>query len=169
MQDARIRSVVEASDSSREAHVGSGEPHRVRVFTRFDGIDHPIRVNVPATSTVAYYELDLPGNVRRLRASGGGDLGGYRYTAFGQTKDDTATLTQPLRWKARWHSTLNGAEVYDVRARQWAPEIGAFLSIDDYEYFIATTTLWAWPPAPDGGAPQCETKCGIDFDLAMRT
>jgi hypothetical protein len=38
---------------------------------------------------VAYYELDLAGNVRRLREPGGNDLGGYRYTAFGDTLEDT--------------------------------------------------------------------------------
>ena len=111
----------------------------------FDGIDHPLRIKVPATSTLAYYELDLAGNVRRLRASGGGDLGGYRFTAFGQTKEDTSTLAQPLRWKARWHQTLNGFEFYDVRARQWAPEIGAFVSIDNYRHAHISSTLWGWP------------------------
>jgi RHS repeat-associated protein len=115
----------------------------VKEATLFDGIDHPLRIK--HAGGVAYYELDLAGNVRRLRNSGGSDLGGYRYTAFGQTKEDTATLVQPLRWKARWHSTLNGAEIYDVRARQWAPEIGAFLSVDEFGFFQATTTLWGWP------------------------
>jgi RHS repeat-associated protein len=111
--------------------------------TLFDGIDHPLRIK--HAGGVAYYELDLAGNVRRLRIAGGADLGGYRYTAFGQTKDDTATLLQPLRWKARWHSTLNGAEIYDVRARQWAPELGAFISIDEYWAHGFQGTLWSWP------------------------
>jgi hypothetical protein len=68
----------------------------------------------------AYYELDLAGNVRALRASGGADLGGYRYSAFGKTVEDTATanLDQPLRWKARWHQTFHGSEFYEVGARQ---------------------------------------------------
>ncbi len=35
----------------------------------FDGIDHPLRIKIAATSTTAYYEIDLAGNVRGLRAS----------------------------------------------------------------------------------------------------
>lgn len=131
---------LHGGSSRRKRRTASGSG-----FYLFDGIDHPLRIKVPATSTVAYYELDLAGNVRRLRNSGGSDLGGYRYTAFGQTKDDTSTLVQPLRWKARWHSTVSGAEIYDVRARQWAPEVGAFISVDEYEYHRETSTLWAWP------------------------
>jgi RHS repeat-associated protein len=98
----------------------------------------------------------------------GADVDGYRYTAFGQTKEDTATLAQPLRWQARWHSTLNGVEVYDVRARQWAPEIGTFLSIDDYGYFSPSTTLWGWPGMspekyrdPTGRGPIAEIICAL--------
>ena len=48
------------------------------------------------TNTTAYFELDLAGNVRGLRASGGASLGDYRYSAFGQTLEDTTMITQPL-------------------------------------------------------------------------
>ena len=111
-------------------------------FYLFDGIDHPLRIKQGAT--IAYYEIDLAFNVRRLRASGGVDLGGYRYTAFGQTKTDTTTLAQQLRWKGRWASAVAGG-IYDVRARQWAPELGVFLSIDEYEFHDMKSTLWGWP------------------------
>jgi RHS repeat-associated protein len=110
----------------------------------FDGIDHPLRIKIAASSTTAYYELDLAGNVRGLRASGGADLGGYRYTAFGETVEDTTTITQPLRWKGRWFSPVAGG-IYDVRARQWSPEIGAFLTVDEYTYLRPESTLWSWP------------------------
>jgi len=33
-----------------------------------------------------YYEVDLAGNVRGLRASGDASLGGYRYSAFGHPR-----------------------------------------------------------------------------------
>ena len=82
----------------------------------FDGIDHPLRIKVAASNTIAYYELDLAGNVRGLRASGGASLGGYRYSAFGQTLEDTSSITQSLRWKGRWFSPVAGG-TYDVRAR----------------------------------------------------
>ena len=83
--------------------------------------------------------------MRRLRAPGGGDLGGYRYTAFGKTVENTATVEQDLRWKGRWYQNLGGLEVYDVRARQWSPELGSFLSVDEQDYHDETSTLWGWP------------------------
>ncbi len=109
----------------------------------FDGIDHPLRIK--RNTTTAYYELDLASNVRALYASGGSPLGGYRYTAFGKTAEDTTTFAQPLRWKGRWHSVVGGTELYDVRARQWSPELGVFLAIDDYQFHDGKTTLWGWP------------------------
>ena len=108
----------------------------------FDGIDHPLRIKQGATT--AYYELDLAGNVRGLRASGGASLGGYRYSAFGQTLEDTSSITQPLRWKGRWFSPVAGG-TYDVRARQWSPELGIFLSVDEFRYMSSRGTLWGWP------------------------
>jgi RHS repeat-associated protein len=109
----------------------------------FDGIDHPLRMQ-RGTDTV-YYELDLAGNVRRLRGLNGLDMGGYRYTAFGETLDSPAAFDQPLRWKGRWYQNIGGTEIYDVRARQWAPALGTFLSIDEYAYHDANSTLWGWP------------------------
>jgi len=32
-----------------------------------------------------------------------------------------------------------------VRARQWSPELGAFLAVDEFEYHDAKGTLWSWP------------------------
>jgi RHS repeat-associated protein len=110
----------------------------------FDGIDHPLRIARPGASTnYDYYEVDLAGNVRGLRASGGASLGGYRYSAFGQTLEDTSLIAQPLRWKARWFSPVAGG-TYDVRARQWSPELGVFLSVDEFEFHDRRSTLWGW-------------------------
>ena len=109
----------------------------------FAGIDHPLRMHRGASTTV-YFELDLAGNVRRLRGPSGTDLGGYRYTAFGKTVTDDALVDQPLRWKGRWYSAVAGG-VYDVRARQWSPELGSFLSVDEFEFHDAKGTLWSWP------------------------
>jgi RHS repeat-associated protein len=111
----------------------------------FDGIDHPLRIARPgATTNYYYYEIDLAGNVRGLRASGGASLGGYRYTAFGQTVEDTSLVNQPLRWKGRWFSSVAGG-TYDVRARQWSPELGVFLTIDEFEEHDNASSLWGWP------------------------
>jgi hypothetical protein len=83
-----------------------------------------------ASACPNYYEVDLAGNVRRLREPGGMDLGGYRYTAFASCTPPTWTrrprnFTQPLQWKGRWFNSVAGG-VYDVRARQWSPGIGVF-------------------------------------------
>jgi len=32
-----------------------------------------------------------------------------------------------------------------VRAREWSPELGVFLSIDEYEFHDRKSTLWGWP------------------------
>jgi len=69
---------------------------------------------------------------------------GYRYSAFGQTKEDTASIAQPLRWKGRWFSSVVGG-IYDVRARQWSPEMGSFLRIDELAYHDPKGTVWSWP------------------------
>jgi len=32
-----------------------------------------------------------------------------------------------------------------MRARQWVPELGSFLSIDEFAFHDARSTLWGWP------------------------
>ena len=120
----------------------------------YAGIDHPLRgrnyaygppvgSTLPGPVTADFsYELDLAGNVRRLRAPGGADLGGYRFSAFGKTLENTATVEQPLRWKGRWLDSYAGLELYDMRARQWVPELGTFLAIDEFAFHDAKGTLW---------------------------
>ena len=93
----------------------------------YDAVDSPLRLT--RSGLRYYFEVDLAGNVRRIRDPLGDDLGGYRYTAFGELyAADAATpapsITQPLQWKGRWASSLAGG-VYDVRARQWSPGPGS--------------------------------------------
>ena len=136
----------------------------------FDGTDHPLRLR--RGGFVFFYEVDLAGNVRRLRDPSGADLGGYRYTAFGKSYAADATTpdpaaqgaVQPLRWKARWLNPLTG--LYDVRARQWSPELGAFTAIDEFVFQSMMTTLWGWPRQnpfkskdPSGHGDPCGGSC----------
>jgi hypothetical protein len=77
------------------------------------------------------------------------ERGLYRYTAFGQLYPADATtpepaIMQPLMWKGRWFSPLAGG-IYDVRARQWSPTLGAFLLVDLFELHRADSTPWSWP------------------------
>src|SRR6185312_8475888 len=59
----------------------------------FEGVDQPLRLRRSGSSY--YYEVDLTGNMRRLRDSSGADLGGYRYTAFGGAFAADATTPAP--------------------------------------------------------------------------
>jgi RHS repeat-associated protein len=112
----------------------------------YDGVDSPLRLS--RSGLIYYYEVDIAGNVRRIRDLSGNDLGGYRYTAFGElyaADADTPapSITQPLQWKGRWFNPL-ASGIYDVRARQWSPGMGAFLQIDEFEYHGRNSTLWGW-------------------------
>ena len=158
---------------------------RVQDTYLFNGIDHPLRLNhtvewgcapPPATCSKPsqlipfvvqyFYEVDLAGNVRRLRDANGADIGGYRYTAFGiafpsDAQTPAPTIDQPLRWKGRPFVNVAGG-LYDVRARWWSPQMGAFLSIDEYAYHDVNSTLWGWGGQnpvkwsdPSGNCPQC--------------
>ena len=111
----------------------------------YDDIDHPLRLN--RSGFIYYYEVDLAGNVRRLRDTSGNDLGGYRYTAFGESYPADATtptpvIDQPLQWKGRWFSSL-ASGIYDVRARQWAPGMGVFTTVDELAIYGASTSVGA--------------------------
>jgi RHS repeat-associated protein len=116
-----------------------------------------------ANGITVYFELDTIVNVRRLRGGHAvapnvteppGDLGGYRYTAFGQLQpaDDGTPYPslggqpyeQMLRWQGRPFINLAGG-LYDFRARTWSPELGAFLELDSFGYLTPTGTLWSWP------------------------
>jgi RHS repeat-associated protein len=113
----------------------------------FDGIDHPLRLRAGGVST--YYELDLAGNVRRLRDATGADKGGYRYTAFGagfpaDGETPAPSVSQPLQWKGRWFEGIAGG-AYDVRARWWSPATGTFTGVDEYGYEDLRSNLWGWP------------------------
>jgi RHS repeat-associated protein len=172
--DSNLRRISTTQSGSSEVYVFEGldriatlAPNgTVKEGYLFDGIDHPLRIKVAATNTTAYYELDLAGNVRGLRASGGASLGGYRYSAFGQTLEDTSSITQPLRWKGRWFSPVAGG-TYDVRARQWSPELGSFLSVDEFRYHDKNSTLWGWP-SMNPAHFRDSTGRKQDFDLRPR-
>jgi RHS repeat-associated protein len=125
---------------------GTCTPTSTGVLVCPDGT--PCQPQPPEPYQRYYYEVDLTGNVRRLRDEQGKDMGGYRYTAFGQTFPDDSTtpaplIDQPLRWKGRPFVNVAGG-LYDMRARWWSPGMGAFLSIDQYAYHDARSTLWGW-------------------------
>ncbi len=44
-----------------------------------------------------------------------------------------------------WRYQVGSTELYDARARLWSPDLGTFLSIDEFRSQSDTTTLWGWP------------------------
>ncbi len=65
-----------------------------------------------------------------------------------------------FRWKGRWWN--EASRTVDMRAREWSPELGVFLSIDGLGYFDTKSTLWGWPEQnplrysdPSGNCPGC--------------
>jgi RHS repeat-associated protein len=100
----------------------------------------------------------------------------YRYTAFGEayTNDTTdypaptGVNALPVRWKGRWLAysanmgTANQVELYDMRARWWSPQLGVFVSVDQFAYHDPNSTLWGWGGQsplrwndPSGNCPAC--------------
>ena len=87
-----------------------GAPHHPLRLARadFTGTPNPSPPSVATTVlyrakpvAFAYYELDLGGNIRRLRSPGGEDRGGYRYSAYGQTLEDSVQYVQRAARSAR--------------------------------------------------------------------
>jgi RHS repeat-associated protein len=140
--DGADRIAVLAPDT-RDAVTGIVTPGVVVESYLFDGIDHPLRLKRGAE--IDYFELDLAGNVRRLRSADGTDLGGDRYSAFGQTVENDALVSQPFRWKGVWRFDVGGNELYDARARMWSPALASFLSVDEFVFHDPSSTLWSWP------------------------
>ncbi|MDP9036445.1 MAG: hypothetical protein M3O50_16715 [Myxococcota bacterium] len=99
----------------------------------------------------SYYELDLAGNVRRLRDKTGADLGGYRYTAFGQMLaadggTPAPSVEQPLRWKGRMFVDVAGG-IYDgERGVGLLPEFALGTAFSGLSTSGGLTAVTSWAP-----------------------
>jgi RHS repeat-associated protein len=154
------------------AEIDDAQPSVKRTYL-WEGVDHPLRAR-DASGVRAYYELDLAGNVRRLRAPNSGtDLGGHRYGAFGKrlapsAKTPAPLYEQPFSWKGRWtHDwTSASAPLVDMRARVWSPGMAAFTSVDELGYHDARSTLWGWPRQNPISWSDPSGRYGIDGSFA---
>jgi hypothetical protein len=153
------------------SRTGTSPVAAIRQRILYEGIDTPLWLYDAAQRVSAYYELDVIGNVRRLRAgkyageTAGrpplpADLGGYEYLAFGKavtgagapaaprvpdvTTGSLVAFNQFLRWQARPFVDRAGG-VYDFRSRWWSVETATFLEPDGYGYLQRPGTLWSWP------------------------
>ncbi len=44
-----------------------------------------------------------------------------------------------------WRYQVGSTELYAARARLWSPDLGTFLSIDEFAFRDSRGTLWGWP------------------------
>jgi plasmid stabilization system protein ParE len=83
--------------------------------------------------------------------------------------DDELGATIDMITKTPTIGAIYSVEVYDVRARQWCPELGAFLSIDEYEYHDETRRFGGgrivspirWAEGTSVGGRECEKSLGL--------
>ena len=73
----------------------------------YDGVDHPLRMNL--SGMIVYYEVDLAGNVRRLRDALGDDLGGYRYHGGAPMRSPWRHALRGQRWPEASGLDVRGA------------------------------------------------------------
>ena len=113
----------------------------------YDAVDSPLRL--ARSGLRYYYEVDLAGNVRRIRDPLGNDLAGIATRRSGRSTPRTPTpravaLRSRCSGRGDGLATLAGG-IYDVRARQWSPGMGVFLQVDEFEMHDRRSTLWGWP------------------------
>ena len=97
---------------------------------RIPGAAGETRIKAPEPSCVDCTEVSLHAP-RRLH--------------LGNASSCTPNASDPVvGWKGRPFVPEAGG-LYDMRARWWSPSLGVFLSMDDYEFYGRTGTLWSWP------------------------
>ena len=90
------------------------------------------RISMTTPSTAAYYSTDPLGSVTELSGAGGTQLGQYDTNPFGDgataTGVDPSVAGNPYGFAGEYQDPTTG--LYDLRARQYDPSTGRFLSRD---------------------------------------
>jgi RHS repeat-associated protein len=96
-------------------------------------------------STTSYGHFDGLGSTDRLTDGNANVTDNYTYFAFGAIKASTVTTTNPFRYVGRlgYYYDPDNAEYY-VRARQYDPASGRFLSHDPWGYGSADGNLYTY-------------------------
>jgi RHS repeat-associated protein len=90
------------------------------------------RISMTTPSTAAYYSTDAIGSVTELSGGGGTQLGQYDFNPFGDNPTssnvDPSVAGNPITFAGEYQDPITG--LYDLRARQYDPTMGDFLSPD---------------------------------------
>ncbi|MBK7582065.1 MAG: hypothetical protein IPI67_17895 [Myxococcales bacterium] len=110
-------------------------------------VSHRLELRLPAWEAGASTDLEGAGGAQRRASAASNDRGRHQSGKLLPPDDGTPYpgINQPLRWQGRWFFNGQGIDLYDFRNRVWSPELGAFLSPDDFIYHRGTGTLWSWP------------------------
>jgi RHS repeat-associated protein len=129
--DGRRVADVQGGAASHFVHDGDsfvGEYRNGALFAevvRQPGLDAPL--HLAAEGKDHWYHLDLLGSVRMLTDGAGVVSGKFRYTPFGRTVEATGPANR-IRYAGRSFDAV--LDSYDMRAREYVPEIGRFLQRD---------------------------------------
>jgi len=80
-----------------------------------------------SASNAYFYHHDPLGSVRDVTRQNGGSQLSYDYEPYGTIRTQTGTLDQPLRFTGQYQDPTG---LYHLRARQYDPTSGRFLSVD---------------------------------------
>lgn len=89
------------------------------------------RVSVTSGASTSYYHYDAIGSAAAVTSATGGAEWTYAYDPFGtlrtETKDDPAAADNPMKFAGE---QLDPTGLYHLRARQYDPGTGRFVSVD---------------------------------------
>jgi RHS repeat-associated protein len=85
---------------------------------------------VDATGAAAYYDFDAGGNTVGLTGTRGAYVNRYTYLPFGATTTVAATLTTPFTFAGQVGVMQFAGNLVSMRARDYSPATGQFLSKD---------------------------------------
>ncbi|MBK7582075.1 MAG: hypothetical protein IPI67_17945 [Myxococcales bacterium] len=150
---AALALVVLAGLGSAHAHpVSEGRAPSIRAQRRPQAlptsrVSHRLELRLPAWEAGASTDLEGAGGAQRRDSAASNDRGRHQSGKLLPPDDGTPYpgINQPLRWQGRWFFNGQGIDLYDFRNRVWSPELGAFLSPDEFGYATTTGTLWSWP------------------------
>jgi RHS repeat-associated protein len=77
-----------------------------------------------------YYDFDASGNTAGITGSTGAYVNQYSYLPFGETTTVSAALPNPFTFAGRFGVMQIDANLFSMRARNYAPATGQFLSND---------------------------------------